>query len=140
MPPLIITPNEPPPFNHPMESNRFYCNGCQKYSSKFYESAIKSKFKRCKDCHKKTLEKKKQSRSKHEQLLLKLKQKFRNINRPELARSVTMNHVASILESNGIGNNVGVVRTITPKVNEQGEWTFRIELYNTNEMTRLTQG
>ena len=54
--------------------------------------------------------------------------------RPELARSVTINHVASILESNGIGNIVSVVRTITPKVNAEGEWTFRIEFYLAKEM------
>jgi len=106
------------PFVNKANPNSFYCNSCKGYRQNFYKSAIDTGYRRCRDCHQKTIQKRKKRINEHDQLLRKLKVSLSNLNRKDLAKLVRIEHVKSILETNGLKteDQIKQVKAIKPSI------------------------
>ena len=121
-----IDPVVPKPFKHPTDANKFYCNLCQSYSDNFYKSALRTAYKRCRDCHRERVARKKEAQSHLDVLVCKLKDSFRHRGHSAMARGVSKEHVRMILDHQQATDRV---KAITPTWDAASQtWQYKLVL------------
>ena len=124
-----ITPVHEPLFVNPEDSFSYYCNSCKGYSRNFYNSAVRTEYRRCRDCHQRTMKARKSQQTKIDKLVKKLKYNFKYQRRPDVAKAVTADHVRSILKNHVIEfeDQLDLVKTISPNYDPVGNtWRFTV--------------
>ena len=113
---MEIQINPVQPFKHPNGESSYYCNQCEGYSIDFYESAIKTGYRRCRRCHNKTIQKRESQKTKLDKLVKKLKYNFVYKQRRDLAKDVSNQHVLQALKTHDIVYEAQLdqVKTIVP--------------------------
>ena len=121
-----IEPIEEIPFASP---EGWWCNTCRRRSKDFYNSAVRTGYKRCRQCHKTGLKRRNAQKTKLDWLTRKLQYNFKYQRRPELAKAVTSKHVLQILMNQGIeyDDQLEMVKTISPSFDPLLQnWDFRV--------------
>lgn len=117
-----------PPFTGP---NGHYCNHCESYSNDFYESAIKTQYRRCRPCHQEKVQLRKSKQTQLSKLAKRLKYNFVYQKRSDLAKLVTHQQVLEILKENDIvyEQQLDTVKTIAAKYDAKQEaWMYKVVL------------
>ena len=115
------------PFVSPSDQSSYYCNGCERYSRDFYNSAVKTGYRRCRACHQKILKARQAQQTNLDCLVIKLKSNFKYQGRRDLAKAVTTEHVNAILSNHGIKDQVNVVKTISSNFDPVARaWLFTV--------------
>jgi len=127
--PVEIAPVQEPSFVSPCDEFSFYCNSCKSYSRDFYNSAVKTGYRRCRPCHQATTKARLSQQTTFDELVKKLKSNFTYKRQTRIAKAVKEEHVRAILKNQGIEfeDQLNFVKTISPNYDPMSEkWTYTV--------------
>lgn len=109
------------PFKSPTDDCCFWCNICKTYNSNFSNSSKRTEIKRCRKCARQLARQKKENMDDIDRLKYRLYQNLMYQKQSKLALSVTRETIVLILSKHSVANP-GLVKTISPKKNNDGSW------------------
>eukprot|EP00514_Thraustochytrium_sp_LLF1b_P001014 CAMPEP_0184525424 /NCGR_PEP_ID=MMETSP0198_2-20121128/10089_1 /TAXON_ID=1112570 /ORGANISM="Thraustochytrium sp., Strain LLF1b" /LENGTH=183 /DNA_ID=CAMNT_0026916879 /DNA_START=202 /DNA_END=754 /DNA_ORIENTATION=- len=126
---VVIAPLEVLPFACPTNPSLHYCRLCQRYTDDFYPYLIKTKDRRCKSCLARARREHGKGLATLDKLRNKLKYNLVYHKQNRLARACRREHVAEILQQNGITTEaqLRLVKTISPNFDPVGsKWRYNV--------------
>ena len=131
---FTVDPVERQPFKN--TNGEYYCNICKQYSNNFYASAIETEYRRCRACHRKSIETYKKTKvlDRIDLLTRNLKQNLYFQKANSIARAVKRKHVVQLLGQYGVNNtqeDLAKIKTIRPNYDPVvRRWKFMVIFKN----------